>query len=122
MTNCSVKWTDKDGKTYCFSNADAKKAFLEHPTEKLEGARAFMAAGNVEATEKAMQNFDASDAEKLVTQNIDAAIKANGGIFPLEDSLNGDHLKLAFDAIDFTRTLDGYGFFPDVKFHDASDA
>jgi YHS domain-containing protein len=122
MTNCSVTWTDKDGKTYCFSNADAKKAFLEHPAEKLESARAFMAAGNVEATEQAMQNFDASDAEKLVNQTIDASLKANGGTFPLEDAFNGDHLKLAFDGIDFTRTLDGYGFFPDVKFHDAGDS
>jgi YHS domain-containing protein len=122
MTNCSVTWTDKEGKTYCFSNADAKKSFLQNPTEKLERAKAFMAAGNVEATEAAMQNFVASDAEAVVKQAIDAAIKANGGTFPMDDSLNGDQLKLAFDGIDFTRTLDGYGFFPDVKFHDAGDA
>jgi YHS domain-containing protein len=121
-TNCSVTWTDKEGKTYCFSSADAKKSFLQNPTEKLERARAFMAAGNVEATETAMQNFVASDAEAVVTQAIDAKLKANNGIFPMDDSLNGDHLKLAFDGIDFTRTLDGYGFFPDVKFHDAADA
>jgi len=121
-TNCSVTWTDKEGKTYCFSSADAKKSFLQNPTEKLERARAFMAAGNVEATETAMQNFVASDAEAVVKQAIDAKLKANNGIFPMDDSLNGDHLKLAFDGIDFTRTLDGYGFFPDVKFHDAADA
>jgi YHS domain-containing protein len=122
MTNCSVTWTDKEGKTYCFSSADSKKSFLQNPTEKLERARAFMAAGNVEATETAMQNFVASDAEAVVKQAIDAKLTANNGIFPMEDSLNGDHLKLAFDGIDFTRTLDGYGFFPDVKFHDAADA
>jgi YHS domain-containing protein len=122
MANCSVTWTDKEGKTYCFSSADSKKSFLQNPTEKLERARAFMAAGNVEATETAMQNFVASDAEAVVKQAIDAKLTANNGIFPMEDSLNGDHLKLAFDGIDFTRTLDGYGFFPDVKFHDAADA
>ncbi|HEX4150904.1 MAG TPA: hypothetical protein VHY75_01705 [Steroidobacteraceae bacterium] len=121
-TNCSITWTDKDGKTYCFSNADAKKSFLADPTEKLERAREFMAAGNVEATEQAMQNFAASDAETLVKQSIDAQLKANGGAFPLQDALDGDPLKLAFDGIDFTRTIDGYGFFPDVKFHDAADA
>ena len=120
-TNCSVTWTDKDGKTYCFSNADAKKSFLENPAEKLERARAFMAAGNVEATEKAMESFDANDAETLVKKTIDDQVKANGGSFPMEDPSNGDHLKLAFDGVDFTRTLDGYGFFPDVKFHDAAD-
>lgn len=122
MTHCSVTWADKDGKTYCFSNADAKKSFLADPAEKLERAREFMAAGNVEATETAMQNYTASDAEALVKQAIDAKLKANGGTFPMDDALNGDHLKLAFDGIDFTRTLDGYGFFPDVKFHDAGDS
>jgi len=30
----------------------------------------------------------------------------------LDDPRNGDHLKLAYDDIDFTRTIDGYGFFP----------
>jgi len=30
-------------------------------------------------------------------------------------------LKLAYDGIDFTRTIAGYGFFPDVKFHDPKD-
>jgi YHS domain-containing protein len=121
-TNCSITWTDKDGKTYCFSNADAKKSFLTNPAEKLERAHEFMAAGNVEATETAMQNYTASDAETLVKQAIDAKLKLNGGIFPMDDALNGDHLKLAFDGIDFTRTIDGYGFFPDVKFHDAGDS
>jgi YHS domain-containing protein len=120
-TSCSITWTDKDGKTYCFSNADAKQSFLQNPTEKLARAREFMAAGNVEATETAMQNFVAGDAEALVKQAIDAGLKANGGVFPMDDALNGDHLKLAFDGIDFTRTIDGYGFFPDVKFHDAAD-
>jgi hypothetical protein len=28
---------------------------------------------------------------------------------------------LIYDDIDFTRTIDGYGFFPDVKFHDRRD-
>ena len=121
MTNCSITWADKDGKTYCFSNADAKKSFLQSPAEKLERAREFMAAGNVEATEAAMQNFAGSDAEAVVKQTIDAKLKANNGTFPMDDSLNGDHLKLASDGIDFTRTIDGYGFFPDVKFHDAAD-
>jgi YHS domain-containing protein len=120
-TNCSITWSDKDGKTYCFSNADAKKSFLANPAEKLERAREFMAAGNVEATETAMQNFTASDAEALVKQSIDTKLKANGGIYPMGDSLDGAQLKLALDGVDFTRTIDGYGFFPDVKFHDAGD-
>jgi YHS domain-containing protein len=121
-TDCSSAWTDKDGKTYCFSGDAAKKSFLENPTENLQRARAFMAAGNVESTEKAMQEFTGTDAETVVKALIDNTLKANNGIFPLDDPRNGDHLKLTYDDVDFTRTIDGYGFFPDVKFHDSRDA
>ncbi len=55
MTKCATTWTDKDGKTYCFSNDGAKKTFLENPADNLQRARSFAAASNVEATEKAMQ-------------------------------------------------------------------
>ena len=122
MTDCSVHWKDKDGKTYCFSNDAAKAAFLKNPAESLDRARTFIAASNVETTEKAMENFDSSDAEKLVDGMIKSKVAANGNLFPIEDELNGEHLKLAYDGIDFTRTLAGYGFFPDVKFHDPGDA
>jgi YHS domain-containing protein len=117
-TDCTVNWTDKDGKVYCFSTEAAKKSFLEDPTANLQRARDFIAASSVESTEQAMQYFQGSDAETLVKGLISAKIKANNGIFPLDDPLNGQHLKLIYDDIDFTRTIDGYGFFPDVKFHD----
>jgi YHS domain-containing protein len=121
-TNCTSTWTDKDGKTYCFSNDGAKKSFLASPVENLQKARTFMAASSVESTEKAMQDFTGSDAEALVKATIADKLKANNGIFPFDDPLNGEHLKLSYDDIDFTRTIDGYGFFPDVKFHDSQDA
>jgi YHS domain-containing protein len=121
MTDCSTSWTDKDGKTYCFSGDAAKKSFLEKPAENLQSARAFMAASSVESTEKAMEDYSGSDAEALVKATIDARLKANNGIFPIDDPLNGEHLKLSYDDVDFTRTLDGYGFFPDVKFHDSQN-
>ncbi|HJT99064.1 MAG TPA: hypothetical protein VJ696_12185 [Rhodanobacteraceae bacterium] len=122
MTDCSVNWKDKDGKVYCFSSDAAKRTFLESPAESLDRARAFIAASNVESTEKAMENFDSSDAEKVVDGMIKTQLAANDNLFPIEDALNGERLKLAYDGIDFTRTLDGYGFFPDVKFHDPKDA
>ncbi|HEY3808442.1 MAG TPA: hypothetical protein VGL50_00770 [Steroidobacteraceae bacterium] len=122
MTNCSTNWVDKDGKTYCFSSDAAKKSFLENPTENLQKARDFIAASSVESTEKEMQYFDSEDAGTVATRYIEQKSKANNGIFPYDDPLNGEHLNLAFDGIDFTRTIDGYGFFPDVKFHDAADA
>jgi YHS domain-containing protein len=121
MTGCTSTWTDRDGKTYCFSSDGAKKSFLENPVENLQRARAFMAASSVESTEKAMQDFSGTDAEALVKEFIGDKTKANGGIFPFDDPLNGEHLKLSYDDVDFTRTIDGYGFFPDVKFHDSKD-
>jgi len=118
LTDCSVNWKDKDGKVYCFSNEAAKATFLKNPAESLERARTFIAAGNVQSTEESMQYFDSADVEKFVDAIIKAKVGANGGLFPIEDALTGDQLKLAYDGIDFTRTIDGYGFFPDVKFHD----
>ena len=122
MTDCKITWTDKDGKVYCFNNEGSKKAFLENPNDNLQRARDFMAASSVESTEKEMQNFTGSDAETLVKELIGNKTKANNGVFPFNDPLHGDHLKLSYDDIDFTRTIDGYGFFPDVKFHDSADA
>jgi len=122
MTDCSVNWKDKDGKVYCFSNDAAKAAFLKNPNEALDRARTFIAASNVQSTEKAMEDFDSADAEKFVDGMIKGKLAANAGLFPIEDSLTGDQLKLAYDGIDFTRTLEGYGYFPDVKFHDPKDA
>jgi YHS domain-containing protein len=121
MTNCAVTWSDKDGKVYCFSSEGAKKTFLQNPAPNLQKAKDFIAASSVESTEKAMQNFDSGDAETLVKGLIENTTKANNGVFPLEDPLNGQQLKLVFDGIDFTRTIDGYGYFPDVKFHDQAD-
>ena len=120
-TTCTTTWTDKDGKTYCFSNDGAKKSFLENPAEHLQRARSFIAAASVESTEKAMQDYTGADAEALVKDAIANKVKANNGIYPFDDPLNGEHLKLGYDDVDFTRTIDGYGFFPDVKFHDSTD-
>jgi YHS domain-containing protein len=121
MTNCSVTWKDGDGKTFCFSSEAAKKVFLANPQAQLRKARDFIAASSVDSTEKLMQEFDAADAETLVKSQIADVLAKNNGSYPLVDSLDGSLLKLAFDGIDFTRTIDGYGFFPDVKFHDAAD-
>lgn len=122
MTNCSINWTSPDGKTYCFSSDAAKKQFLKNPQQNLERALSFIAASNVKSTAQEMEYFDSKDAETLVNGDIKAKLKANGGLYPIVDALNGDHLKLAYDGIDFTRTIDGYGFFPDVKFHDPKNA
>ena len=123
MTNCSVAWKDDtDGKLYCFANEGAKAEFLKDSAGNLERARAFIAASNVQSTEQAMSYFDSNDAETVVKSHVEEKLKANGGVYPFEDASNGEKLKLAFDGIDFTRTIDGYGFFPDVKFHEKDNA
>ena len=83
MTNCTVTWTDKDGKVYCFSSDAAKKSFLENPTENLQKAHDFIAASSVESTEKTMQYFDSGDAATVVTNLINDTTKANNGVYPL---------------------------------------
>jgi len=70
---------------------------------EIQRAREFAAASSVESTEKAMQYFTGTDRgtgqETHCCQG-----KANNGIFAYDDPLNGDHLKLTYDDIDFTRT------------------
>ena len=117
-----LAWSAMNSRSPAADPASSPVQPEHNPTEELQRAHAFIAADSVESTEKAMQDFTGTDAEALVRDLIANKTKANNGIFPLEDPLNGEHLKLAFDDIDFTRTLDGYGFFPDVKFHDAADA
>lgn len=40
-TDCSANWAGEDGKTYCFSNEDAKAMFLKDPAGNLEKAQVF---------------------------------------------------------------------------------
>ena len=105
MTDCSVTWKDKDGKLYCFKNEAAKTEFLKDTPGNLERARTFIAASNIESTETAMQYFDSNDAETIVKSHVEEKLKANGGVYPLEDALTGEKLQLAFDGVDFTRTI-----------------
>ena len=42
-TDCSINWKAGDGKTYCFSNEEAKGAFLKDPDGNLAKAKEFYA-------------------------------------------------------------------------------
>jgi hypothetical protein len=116
-TDCSVKWTGPDGKSYCFGNEEAKKKFLKDPQGNLERAREYVAVNDVEATGKSMDHFKSEDVEDFVGKYIAQKAAANNGVFEFTDPLEGNQLKLVFDKIDFVRTLHGYGYFPDVVFH-----
>ena len=122
-TNCSITWTDKDGKTYCFSNDGRQEVTSWRIRARICRRRAISwPPAAPSRPRRRMQAFDSNDAEAVVKKLIESTSQANNGVFPLEDPLNGAQLKLTFDGIDFTRTIDGYGFFPDVKFHDQADA
>lgn len=43
-TDCSVNWTAKNGKEYCFGNEAAKTAFLKNPGGQIKKADAFAMA------------------------------------------------------------------------------
>ena len=88
MTDCIVTWTDKDGKTLLLQQCrGASKSFLQNPPRSCKRARDFIAAGNVEATEKAMQNYTGERC-RGGGQGGDrrARLKANDGVFPLRGS------------------------------------
>ncbi len=116
-TDCSIRWVAPDGKVYCFSNEQSKKSFLEDPQGNIERARNFLAAGDVEATASRMEYYKSSDVDAFVTGVIKDTAAKHGGVFPFDDPVTGQQLKLVFDHVDFVRTLAGYGFFPDVAFN-----
>ena len=120
QTDCSANLL-RDGKTYCFSGDDAKAAFLKDPEALLAKAKQRFAAADAETTGAAMAHFVSADAQALVDDIIKKAAEKNGGIYPVKDALTGQTIPLVYDKIDFTRTIHGYGFFPDVIFHAKDD-
>jgi YHS domain-containing protein len=120
QTDCSVNW-QSEGKTYCFSGTDAKSAFLKDPGGLLTKAKENFAVADAEKAEAAMTHFTSGDAQTFVDDIIKKATEKNGGVYPLNDALTGQTVALVYDKIDFTRTIHGYGFFPDVIFHAKDD-
>ncbi len=121
-TDCSISWTAKDGKRYCFSSEQARKQFLEDPQGNIQRALDFSAAGAVQATGERMDAYKTEDVESFVSHAIAETVAHNNGVFPLVDPVTGTTLRLIYEKIDFTRALHGYGFFPDVIFHAQEDA
>lgn len=119
-TDCSVNW-ENEGKTYCFSGDDAKATFLKDPSGLLPRAEESFAVADAETTDTAMSHFTSEHAQKFVDEIIKKASEKNGGVYPLNDALTGQTIPLVYDKIDFTRTIHGYGFFPDVIFHAKDD-
>ena len=106
-TDCSVNWTDTDGKVYCFSSEASKEAFLKNPAENIQKAREFQlskAAGSGKA-----KDFTEDDVNAAVKQVVDA--RSKDGTFVFRDpKLNAD-LNLVFESIKSVRGMTGYGWF-----------
>ena len=121
-TNCAISWTNKDGKRYCFSDASAKTEFLKSPDENIQKAIDSYATAEAEDTAKEMEKFTSDDAQSYVDQLIKNQSAKSGGVFVIDDPVTDTSVSLVYDKVDFTRTLAGYGFFPDVIFHARDDA
>jgi hypothetical protein len=121
QTKCAVTWR-KDDKTYCFNTEQAKASFLSDPAANLQKAKERFAASDFDSTESSVGHFTSEDAQVFVEGLIKGASEKNGGVYSLNDAVTGQTIPLVYDNVDFTRTIDGYGFFPDVIFHAKDDA
>jgi YHS domain-containing protein len=119
-TDCSVNWTDADGKVYCFSSEASKEAFLKNPKENIQKAREFkMAQANAAASGKT-KDFTEDDVNVAVKQAVDARSKDGAFVFH-DPKLNAD-LNLVFESIKGVRGMAGYGWFANAIFHDKDEA
>ena len=117
-TDCSVTWTDTDGKVYCFSTEASKEAFLKNPADNLKKARDFV-AGRKAASAAGAKDFTEEDVNKRVDEVI--AERSKDGAFVFHDpKLNAD-LNLVFDKIKVVRGMSGYGWFANVIFNDKAE-
>ena len=120
-TDCKINWTSKDGKLYCFSNASAETEFLKDPDGNIQKATDMYAAADLGDIANEMEKFTSDDAQNYVDKLIKEQSAKNGGVFVFDDPVTNTSVPLIYENVDFTRTLDGYGFFPDVIFHAKGD-
>ena len=120
-TDCTANWTSKEGKLYCFSSEAAKSEFLTTADENIQRATDNYAATDIVDTANEMGKFSSDDVQTYVDGVITDKSAKNGGVFVLEDPVTDTTIPLIYEKIDFTRTIDGYGFFPDVIFHAKGD-
>ena len=121
-TDCKTSWTGTDGKLYCFSSDSAKAEFLKSTDENIQKATDSYATAEAEDTAKEMEKFTSDDAQAFIDKLIKDRSATNGGAFVVDDPVTDSSVPLVYDKVDFTRTLAGYGFFPEVIFHAKGDA
>jgi YHS domain-containing protein len=117
-TDCSVSWTDSDGKVYCFSSEASKEAFLKAPGENLKKARDFVDSKKTAAA-SGSKSFGEEDVNKRVDEVI--AERSKDGAFVFHDPKLDADLNLIFEKIKVVRGMEGYGWFANVIFHDKEE-
>ncbi len=120
-TDCTINWTAADGKLFCFGNEDSKAIFLKDPETNIRKATEQFAMEDGGVSPDDMGKFSAQDVTTFIESEIAKAAEKNAGLFPVNDSMLGQMLALKLVAVDFVRTLHGYGFFPNVVFADSTD-
>src|SRR5262245_61376607 len=114
-TDCSVSWTDPDGKVYCFSSEKSKEAFLKDPQGNLKKARDFF-AGKQASKAAGNKEFGEEDVNAEVKKVVDA--RSKDGAFVFHDPKLDADLNLVMEQIKGVRGMEGYGWFANVIFHD----
>jgi hypothetical protein len=117
-TDCSVNWTDEDGRVYCFSTEASKQAFLNDPAGNLKKARDFLASQQASAA-KGNKDFGEADVNQRVAEVI--AERSKDGAFVFRDPKLDQDLNLVFEQIKGVRGMAGYGWFANAIFHDKDE-
>jgi YHS domain-containing protein len=118
-TDCSVNWTDEDGKVYCFSSENSKTAFLKDPEGNIKKAKAFLETKG-QAAAAGAKSFTDEDVNARVEEVI--AERSKDGAFVFHDPKLDADLNLVFEEIKVVRGMEGYGWFANVIFHDKDEA
>lgn len=121
VTDCSITWDSREGKTYCFNSEESKARFLENPEFNLVRANEYYSLSETQALAKKMQYYRSKDVKAFLQGVIDETAGKNNGLYPLYDPLVKQQRDVVFKEIQMMRTLHGYGFFPDVIFHDKDE-
>ena len=119
-TTCEIHWVDEDGSRYCFTTEDARTVFLENPRVNIEKARDFLATSAVEETGDAMNSLTSDDVKAFVRAHVKAQTREDG-VFRFRDVTAQQDLELVYVEFNLMRTLHGYGYFPDLVFHEKGD-
>ena len=117
-TDCSVNWTDEDGKVYCFSSESSKSAFLKDPAGNIAKAKAFLEEKKA-AVAAGAKDFTDKDVEARVQEVV--AERSKDGVFVFHDPKIDADLNLEFETTKIVRGMEGYGWFANAIFHDKAE-